>query len=297
MGITLKPYLQLMRPANIMTAISDVFAGAAIAMLYAGVGAESLSWSSLAWLSLATMCLYGGGVVFNDVFDAQLDARERPERPIPSGRVHLAHAAYLGAGLFAVGVLASLATDRISGAIAVGIVAMCLLYDGCAKHHALAGPVAMGICRGLNFLLGMSYMANVLPETWFLAIIPVVYIAAVTTISRDEVRGGNRFPLLLSAALYALVIAVVTYFGVLRNGVSLVFVMVAVFALFIYKPLVRAIQTLAVPDIRTAVKHGVLGLVFMNAIWASATGIWVLPLIVLLLFPLSIWLAKLFSVT
>lgn len=297
MGITLKPYLQLMRPANIMTAISDVFAGAAIAMLYAGNGVESLSWSSLAWLSLATVGLYGGGVVFNDVFDAQLDARERPERPIPSGRVRLAHAVYLGAGLFAVGVLAALAKAPVSGSIAVSIVAICLLYDGWAKHHALAGPVAMGICRGLNLLLGMSYIAASLPESWALALIPVVYIAAVTTISRDEVHGGNRLPLVLSAVLYAGVIGLVTYFGVLRSGVSFGFVMAAVFALFIYKPLIRAIQTLAVPDIRRSVKHGVLGLIFMNAVWASATGIWILPLIVLLLFPLSIWLAKLFSVT
>ena len=28
-------------------------------------------------------------MVLNDVFDAEVDARERPERPIPSGRVSL----------------------------------------------------------------------------------------------------------------------------------------------------------------------------------------------------------------
>lgn len=295
--MALKPYLQLMRPANIMTAISDVFAGAAIAILYSGNEAIALSWGPLAWLSLATVGLYGGGVVFNDVFDAQLDAKERPERPIPSGRVRLAQAVCLGAALFAVGVLSALATTVVSGAIALAIVVMCLLYDGWAKHHALAGPVTMGLCRGLNLLLGLSYITVSLPESWFLAVIPVIYIAAVTTISRDEVHGGNKLPLVLSSVLYAVVIGLVAYFGAFRSGVSLGFVMVAVFALFIYTPLIRAIQTLAVPDIRKSVKHGVLGLIFMNAVWASATGVWVLPLIVLLLFPLSIWLAKAFSVT
>ena len=157
MGMTLKPYLQLMRPANIMTAISDVLAGAAIAMLYAGNGAGSLSWGPLVWLSVATVGLYGGGVVFNDVFDAKLDAEERPERPIPSGRVRLSAAIYLGVVLFVVGILAAVVTAPASGLIAVAIVAMCILYDGWAKHHVLAGPIAMGICRGLNLLLGMSY--------------------------------------------------------------------------------------------------------------------------------------------
>ena len=297
MGMALKPYLQLMRPANIMTAISDVFAGAAIAILYTGSGAEPLSWEVLAWLSLATIGLYGGGVVFNDVFDAKLDAVERPERPIPSGQVSVFGAACLGIGLFAMGILAALATTTLSAIIAAAIVVMCLVYDRWAKHYALAGPVAMGLCRGLNLMLGMTYLAGSLPDSWFLAVIPVVYIAAVTTISRDEVHGGNRFPLVLSAALYAAVIAAITYFGVLQSRVILGYVLVAVFALFVYKPLFRAIKTLAASDVRTSVKHGVLGLVFMNAVWTSAAGEWVLPVIVLLLFPLSIWLAKVFAVT
>lgn len=301
MGVTLKPYLQLMRPANIMTAISDVVAGAAIAILYmdkyTGSAAEPISWGVLAWLSLATIGLYGGGVVFNDVFDAKLDAEERPERPIPSGKVSVRGAAGLGTALFAIGILAAMATTQVAVAIAVAIVVMCLLYDRWAKHHALAGPIAMGLCRGLNLMLGITYLAGALPDSWFLAVIPVVYIAAVTTISRDEVHGGNRFPLVLSALLYAAVIAAIVYFGIWRSGVTLGFALVAVFALFIYKPLFRAIRTLAPSDVRTSVKHGVLGLVFMNAVWASAAGLWVLPVIVLLLFPLSIWLAKAFAVT
>ena len=36
------------------------------------------------------------GIVLNDVFDAQIDAAERPQRPIPSGRVSLATARIAG---------------------------------------------------------------------------------------------------------------------------------------------------------------------------------------------------------
>ncbi|NEP43227.1 MAG: UbiA family prenyltransferase, partial [Okeania sp. SIO2H7] len=71
-------YLQLMRPANIITAHADILVG------YAASGATDPY--RLGWLLLATTGLYGDGVVFNDVFDAELDAIERPERPIPSDR-------------------------------------------------------------------------------------------------------------------------------------------------------------------------------------------------------------------
>jgi 4-hydroxybenzoate polyprenyltransferase len=73
---------RLMRPANIVTAYADILAG------YAAVGATD--HRALGLLMIATTGLYGGVVVFNDVFDAKLDAVERPERPIPSGGVSLA---------------------------------------------------------------------------------------------------------------------------------------------------------------------------------------------------------------
>lgn len=89
-----------MRPANLVTAVADIMAGAAIAGFLSDL-------DGLVWLVLATLGLYGGGVVLNDVFDAHLDAVERPERPIPSGRVPLRHAALLGAGLLICGVAAA----------------------------------------------------------------------------------------------------------------------------------------------------------------------------------------------
>ncbi len=291
-----KAYMQLVRPANVVTAVSDVTAGAAISILYHAVSGElpTLSWF---WLMLATMGLYGGGVVFNDVFDAKLDAVERPERPIPSGKVPRRHAAWLGLALFALGVLAAGFLGSVPLAIAVAIVCMCLLYDKWAKHHFIAGPVAMGLCRGLNLLLGMSLFPAALPDVWPLAGIPVVYIAAVTTISRGEVHGGKKSPLLLSAVLYAVVIGLIAYFGVSKGEKWLGIVVLLVFALTIYTPLFKAIRTGAPSDIGKSVKYGVLALIFMNAIWVAAAGLWGATVVVLSLFPISIWLSKMFSVT
>ena len=73
-----------MRPANIVTAISDILAGVAISG-YIGKG-EWEAWPIIL-LVISTIGLYGGGVVMNDYFDADLDQVERPERPIPSGLI------------------------------------------------------------------------------------------------------------------------------------------------------------------------------------------------------------------
>src|SRR5699024_7457278 len=85
----LRAYGELMRPANIVTAFADILAGFAAVGGAIAVSGWSLSAdpAGLGWLLLSTFGLYGGGVVLNDVFDADLDATERPERAIPSGRV------------------------------------------------------------------------------------------------------------------------------------------------------------------------------------------------------------------
>lgn len=292
----LRPYLQLMRPANVVTAVADVLAGSSIAMAVMGDG-SSTSWAVLLLLSLSTIGLYGGGVVFNDVFDADLDAIERPERPIPSGRVSRRNAAWFAATLFAIGVGMAMLVHVTAGGLSMAIVASCLIYDKWAKHHGFFGPIVMGLCRGLNLLLGVSYAVPAVPERWLLAFVPVLYIAAVTSVSRGEVHGGRRFPLVTAVVLYAVVIGMIVTYGAVQDTGILGMSMVLPFALFVIPPLAKAIQTLNSSDIRKSVKHGVLGLMFMNAAWAAASGIWWIAAAVLAFFPVSIWLSKQFAIT
>ena len=66
-------------------------------------------------LVFSTIGLYGGGVVFNDVFDAELDKIERPERPIPSGLIKKAYAALFGIMLL----IAGITSAALSGIVSV----------------------------------------------------------------------------------------------------------------------------------------------------------------------------------
>ena len=113
-----------MRPANIVTSIADVLAGIAISGYLLQPFLFNLQLQNILLLCLSTVGLYGGGVVFNDVFDAELDKIERPERAIPSGRVTIKEATLLGIILLMIGISTSFLVNIFSGSIATAIAVM-----------------------------------------------------------------------------------------------------------------------------------------------------------------------------
>ncbi|MEL6457317.1 MAG: UbiA-like protein EboC [Cyanobacteria bacterium J06621_15] len=286
-------YLQLTRPANIITAWADILAGIA-----ASGFAIFDNPVPAAWLILATTGLYGGGVVFNDVFDAELDAKERPERPIPSGRSSLWGATFLGSVLLVIGVLAAAQVSWLSFTIACGVAAAALLYDAYAKHHRFFGPLNMGICRGGNLLLGVSILSPMVRESWYLALIPIIYIGAITAISQGEVHGGKRSTGIVALVLMGTVITGLLGLSWLNKSYFLaVLPFVILLSWRVVVPFVRAVGQPSAENIRKAVRSGVLSLIVLDAtLSCSFTG---LPygLLVLCLLPLSIMLARLFAVT
>jgi 4-hydroxybenzoate polyprenyltransferase len=283
-------YLQLMRPPNLVTAAADILAGFAVAGLQNPL--------ALPALLLSTICIYGGGVVLNDVFDADLDAVERPERPIPSGRVPLSNAALFGAALILAGVAIAFLSSLVSGLIALLISACAVLYDGWGKHYHLGGPLNMGLCRGLNLMLGVSAVPAVVLERSYLVFIPMAYIAAITAVSRGEVRGGKRTTAALALSLLLLVITGLLLLG-LTEGFNLI-ALIPLLAIFSWRVVPAFWRTLIEPKpekIRAAVKAGVLSLIILDA--AIAAGFAGLPfgLLVLALIFVAGRLARIFAVT
>ena len=288
--LTLLGLARLARPANIVTAYADIFAGYAAASA-ANPAAEP-------FLLLAATGLYGGGVVFNDVFDANLDARERPERPIPSGTVSLTVAAIFGAMLLGGGIFFAWRWSTLSGLVAVATTVSALVYDYIGKRHALLGPLNMGLCRALNLLLGVTASGHIAGSRWLLAAVPLCYIAGITSLSRGEVKGGTRAAAIISSCW--LVAALVFFFVVaisegLRAAWCLPFVAALLFRIF--GPFRRAFQSLTPSAIRLAVKTGVLSLILLDASLAAVFAEPWYALAILLLYVPATLLAKLFAVT
>lgn len=293
-------FLRLARPANIVTAFADILAGVAIAFYTTPFQTSYLL--PVAFLLLSTLGLYGGGVVMNDVFDAALDAVERPERPIPSGLIPKKSAALWGIGLLTLGIVAAGLVHwpfffSLSFWLALLIALAALLYDAWGKHQSLFGPINMGICRGLNLLLGISLLPEAVLQNWYLALVPIVFIAAITMISRGEVHGGKKSTLYAAAFFYAVVLLTIGGIAYWNKTVLTTIPFLILFAAMVYPPLFNAARHPIGANIGKAVKAGVLSLILMNAAWAAAFASPLLAVSMLLLLPLSLLVAKAFAVT
>jgi 4-hydroxybenzoate polyprenyltransferase len=288
-------YAQLVRLPNVFTALADISLGWLVALV---VSSGPPAWPRFLLLLAASACLYTAGMVWNDFFDVEQDRKERPFRPLPSGRITRPAAGRLGAGLLAAGlVLAGLAGWRWDGgwqrapAVVAGILAVViLLYDSWLKRTWL-GPGAMGTCRFLNVLLGLSLVDTAaLPWSFrvHLALVVGLYIAGVTWFARTEAQVSNQAALaaaaglMLIALLFAL--AVPARFPPATSSPLFPYLLVG-FGFLVGIPAVRAIAQPTPSRVQSAVKSAVLGLVILDAVLATAlVGVAGL-VIVVLLFP------------
>ncbi len=202
-------YLQLLRLPNVFTAIADVAMGFLVTRLAFPTDDSSPSTvGTFILLVFTSVCLYLSGMVLNDLFDVEIDRRERPTRPLPSGRVSISTAARLGYGLLVVGFASGWAVAYFVNDLRPGIFTSLLsitvfAYNRIVKHTP-AGPVAMGACRVLNVLLGMSTSIDPWGDwNWIVAAGIGLYIVGVTWFARSEATDGRRFELILGTILIA----------------------------------------------------------------------------------------------
>jgi len=145
----LRIYLRLGRVSNLPTVWTNVLAGAALA-------GAALEPGSLALLGLAMTLFYVGGMFLNDAFDRAIDARERPERPIPAGLVSAREVFAVGFGLLGagLGLVAVQAARGGTGLSPVGSAVLLggaiVLYDVWHKGNPWS-PLLMGLCRVLVY--------------------------------------------------------------------------------------------------------------------------------------------------
>ena len=282
----------MVRLPNVFTAMADVAMGF---LLVRTIGGPADLWT-LGLLIAASSALYISGIVLNDVFDFKTDVQHRPRRPIPSGRVPLAVARWLGWELLILGVAAAWTVALLTGHLRPGIVgtllATCIvLYDGLLNPTPM-GPVAMGACRMLNVLLGISVVAAPWQtEHWLVAGGIGVYVAGITWLARTESRASSRVQLALALAVMMAGIALLAWFPNVagRFGPELLrryHILMTLLGLLIGWRCFRAVLDPIPARVQMAVKHAILSLVVLDAaICYVARGTTEAVLILLLLVP------------
>lgn len=283
---------QLLRLPNVFTAFSDIL----MAGLITGLLIQSPG--TLVLLLLASACFYLGGMVWNDIFDRDEDARTRPFRPLPSGRVSLRFAVILGTLLMLAGplftylaTLTTTLTPRFPWWLMAGSLFLAImLYDGIVKSSWI-GPMMMGTCRFLNVLLGLSFASDEefpLPLLLHISGVVGVYILGVTVLARtEEIQSDRRLLLVGSGVILVSLLMALLIPAHLEPGQSSVFYpyFLVGFAFWLGFPIEAAVRLRTPKAVQAAVKTCILGLVFLDAIIAS--GFIGLPglLLMLLLVP------------
>lgn len=203
----------------------------------------------------------------------------------------------LGSVLLAAGVVSASFATRTALILAGAIAGFVLLYDTWGKRYSVVAPVTMGLCRALNLLLGVAAQPAAVWQRWPVALIPFLYIAAVTALSRGEVHGGRS-----GVATGALVSLGAALLGlgllVFRSGRWFIPSLVLVFLAWrVLPPFWSAHRMPDAGRIRSAVKRGILSLVLVNAVIGTAYAGPIYGAIILATALVAAWLARFFPVT
>jgi 4-hydroxybenzoate polyprenyltransferase len=290
----LRAYAQLVRLPNVFTALADICLGA--------LAAHALPerWLPFGLLLLSSACLYSGGMVLNDLYDFEQDKKERPFRPLPSGRIGRWTALWFGYGLLLVGLLLAFVSgwrsdglSWTSGDVAGFLAAAVILYDAWLKR-TWAGPIGMGSCRFLNVLLGLSIVGSV--SGWrdvHLAATVGIYIVGVTWFARTEARTSNQKMLIAAAGVMGagLLLALplplhATEWNRLEPKIGKVLFpyLLVTLGFLVGLPVCQAIVSPTPQRVQVAVKRAIMGLVVLDAVLAIPfAGLWGLLLLMLLI--------------
>ena len=311
----LRQYLILVRLPNVFTAPSNVLTG----YLAAVVPAANADALQLFLLLLSSILLYIAGIVFNDYFDIELDKRERPYRPLPSGGITKKVALLIAIiSLISANILAFTASMS-SLAVCIIMSIMVIGYDYKLKN-TFFGPIAMGIIRSLNIILGAS-------PTLFVILIPYnhtnanfilariiivslslfVYVMAISLLSRKEVVTGEELEdkhsytqtrqiiiisfLLVLSVILSILFAV--FFGIFKMNLFVSLVLFSAIMVITFKQ-TNYHNSLT---IQNAIKHMVISIIVLDSIFITGlTGSYYGLLTLILALP-SIFLARKFYVT
>ncbi|MDR2761641.1 MAG: UbiA family prenyltransferase [Planctomycetaceae bacterium] len=181
--------LQLLRISALPTILSNVLAAYLIG--------HGDNFVLLLFLFVSASSIYLGGMVLNDYFDADLDAIERPERPIPSGKISLQSAFILGMSLTTIGVFigficpflgqGGVSEKRMAIALVTILFCCAISYNAFLKRMSIIGPVTMGACRILCYLfVFFTVEQTVLTSHVIWSLLVGTYIMCLTMVSSFE---------------------------------------------------------------------------------------------------------------
>lgn len=217
-NVSIKDYLVLVRLPNLFTLPSNILVGMATV---SSLAFTLTSFTQFLLLVTISVLLYCVGIVLNDLYDFDIDKKERPNRPLPSGKISRRSAIVLVAIFSTIALILSLQVSFSTLVISSILFSVIFGYDKYLKNTH-AGPFTIASARVMNILLGTSVSLRSVDSysqivtLTFVLIITFVYVSLIGFISRYEVHGfSDNTKLLLPQAIVATVISSIILFSLM----------------------------------------------------------------------------------
>lgn len=243
---------------------------------------------------LSSALIYAGGCSMNDLADRKLDATERPERPIPSGRIKKEEAANISVILLTGGLILASFSGGLTFLIALLLTVSVISYNFFLKKIPFWGPLSMGLNRALNLLLGMSLAFIELKASFLFPAITLVFVFTITTLSRHEAEGTikNRGAVLLG---WLIVMAGMIFFLRFETLSADAMVFLVPLCVITGAVVLKAVSGAMAP--MSAVGMLVLTIPILDAVYAAGTAGIAAGVVVAALFIPSFMFSKMFQVS
>lgn len=189
-----KNYLLLIRLPNLFTLPSNILVGFILVSSFTLTITSVIQVLTLVTISIFLYCV---GLVLNDIFDYEIDKRERPNRPLASDKISRKIAIIMVAIFTAIALILSLLVNVTTFSISLLLLIIIFGYDKYLKNTSV-GPFTIAAARVTNVILGTT--ANIgsvdnFPQNIqlvFILIITFVYVSAIGFLSRYEVHGFSE---------------------------------------------------------------------------------------------------------
>ncbi len=195
-------YLEIIRPGNaVMTVIAVL-----LVMLISG------NFSLNAFLAcVVVFMVIGGGNAINDYFDHKIDAINKPNRPIPSGRISLNAARIYSIALFVIGTILAFIIGPLPGLIALFTSIILILYAYNLKKMPLIGNTAVSFFIGLTFVFGAVVvdepLLSILGFSPFFITMMREIVKDMEDMEGDKKEGAKTLPIMYGLGLSAIIAA------------------------------------------------------------------------------------------
>lgn len=273
-----KDYLQLVRIPGIFTAFSNVLIG------YFFLVYSNPDFLPFPFLLVTSGMLFSGGMILNDYFDFNIDKKERPTRPLPSGKISKQKALSLGIIFLMIANLFAIFSGNESFLISLIMTGIIICYNYKIKFFSFLGVFSLALIRFLNVMLGFSII-SISYETIQYAIPIAIFVGGISILAKNEINFRNKFSKILNKLLNTITIIYISILIIKNFQIESLF-FITLFSLFSLNPLIKKNQ------IQKQITFQLLSIILLDATLISIFSSFTYAIIVSLLIIPSYFITK-----